>query len=342
MKYNSYSSYSTNVNFIKFIAAVMVILSHSFPLASGTMDNEWFNIITNGQYTMGGVAVCVFFFYSGLLVSKSLEKSTSAKQYFMKRVIRIIPPLAAVVILSTFIMGPIVTTLPIYRYFVDPRTYLYLLNSILILVHDLPGVFENNSYLSTVNGSLWTLPVEAVCYVACFLLFKLKLHKKLPMKILLVLSILFDILFLILSKQMSLGMIYSMVLPVLMFFAGIFYYIFRDSIKMDYRFLIIAILVIIISNFSGTLLLGLYLGFPYILAYTGFCCKRIPELLGNLGKISYGIYLCAFPIQQCLVWSFGGTMNIYGNMLMTLPLSMIVGWFLYEFMEKRLLTHKQK
>lgn len=342
MKTNSYSNYSTNVNFIKFIAASMVILSHAFPLSCGMLNGEWFHLLTNGQYTMGGVAVCIFFFYSGLLITKSLEKNSSAKQYFLNRILRIIPPLAVVVILSAFIMGPLVTSLPLYKYFTDSGTYRYLLNSILLLVHNLPGVFEHNVYLPTVNGSLWTLPVEALCYVACFVLFKLKWNKKLPLKILFCLSVLFDIFMLILSKRVNLGMIYSLILPVLMFFAGIIYYSFRDSIKMDCRYLLAAILLIVASSLTGTLLVGLYLGFPYILAYTGFACRQLPEKVGNPGKISYGIYLCAFPIQQCLVWGFGGTMNIWLNMILSIPLAMAGGWLLYVLVEKRIPSYRPK
>lgn len=290
---------------------------------------------------MGGVAVCVFFFYSGLLITKSLEKNPRPKQYFIHRITRIIPPLAAVVIFCTLVMGPIVTSLPLCQYFANPKTYLYLLNSILLLIHNLPGVFEHNIYLATVNGSLWTLPVEALCYVGCFLLFKLNLHKRFPMKILLCLSMLFDISMLILSKQMNLGMLYSLILPILMFFAGIFFYLFRHDIKMDIKYLLLAISIIIITNITGTLLLGLYLGFPYILAYAGFSCKKLPEKIGSIGKPSYGIYLCAFPIQQCLVWYFGGKMNVYQNMILSVAFAVAGGWILYEFVEKRISSRKQ-
>lgn len=342
MKTNSYSGYSTNVNFIKFIAAIMVVISHSFPLSSGTLAHEWFTLLTYGQYSMGGIAVCVFFFYSGLLVTKSLEKSVDAKQYFINRVIRIIPPLATIILLSIFILGPCITSFSIYKYFTDSQTYLYLSNILLIPTHNLPGVFEQNIYLPTINGSLWTLPVEAFCYVALFFLFKLNFHQKSSMKILLYLSIFFDIFLLALSKQISLGIIYSLTLPILMFFAGIYYYLFRTEIKMNYKYFILAIIILILSNITRTLMLGLYLCFPYILAYTGFACKNLPEKLGNLGKISYGIYLCAFPIQQTLVWAYGGHMNVYINILISVPLSMIVGWFLYELIEKRIPSYKRK
>ena len=49
---------------------------------------------------------------------------------------------------------------------------MYLLNSIMILVHNLPGVFCNNINTS-VNGPLWTLPVEFLCYIMCYLAYKM-------------------------------------------------------------------------------------------------------------------------------------------------------------------------
>ena len=87
-----YDGYSSNVGLIKFIAAIMVILSHAFPLSSGSSDNEWMLWLTRGQYTMGGVAVAVFFFYSGLLVTKSFLKDPKAGKYFGGRSKRIVPP----------------------------------------------------------------------------------------------------------------------------------------------------------------------------------------------------------------------------------------------------------
>lgn len=332
---NSYNEYSTNVNFIKFIAAIMVIMSHAFTLSSGTSTSEWFSVLSRGQCTMGGIAVYIFFFYSGLLITRSLERSLTAKLYFANRIRRIIPPLMVTVVISAVVLGPLVTTLPLSEYFTDSKTYCYLLNGFCVLIHDLPGVFTNNVYVSTVNGSLWALPVEVICYVVCYFLFRWKMNRKLPMKILMVLSVLFAIAVHILSGYVQFGLISAIVLPILLFFAGIVYYVFRDAIKMDWRYFILAVAVILISALTGTLMLGLYVAFPYVLAFAGFGCKRVSEKLGNLGKISYGIYLCGFPIQQSLVWLCGGEMNVYINMLFAIPLSMAGGWLLYEFVEKR-------
>ena len=41
----------------------------------------------------------------------------------------------------------------------------YLYNIILYPIFNMPGVFTNNPYPVTINGSLWTLPVEVFCYL---------------------------------------------------------------------------------------------------------------------------------------------------------------------------------
>ena len=91
---------------------------------------------------------------------------------------RIFPFLWMVIILSVFILGPILTDLPLNAYFTNHVTWLYLLNGLFIPVHNLPGVFENCITMSTVNGALWTLSVEAICYAALFILYKLKMINK--------------------------------------------------------------------------------------------------------------------------------------------------------------------
>lgn len=336
MKTNTYLGYSPNVNFIKFIAATMVILSHAFPLANGSSDKEWFIVLTNNQYSMGNIAVAIFFFYSGLLITKSLEKNSNLKHYTINRLIRILPPLMAVVLLCTFVLGPLTTSLSVSKYFANSVTWRYLLNGLLVLNHNLPGVFENNVYPGAVNGSLWTLPLEALGYIICYIMFHFHLTQEKPMKILMFLAFPCTLAIMILSKYTALGVVYSIVLPVLMFFAGMFYYLLRDKIPMDLKYFILGILIILVTNFTGTLLLGLFIAFPYILAYIGFSCKKLPDFLGNLGKISYGTYLCAFPIQQYLVWYFGGSMNIRLNILLAIPLSMLGGWILYWGIEKKI------
>ena len=166
---------SNNLDFMKFLAAWLVIVHHSFDL--NVSKGEWIKVITGQQLDFGTVAVSLFFLASGLFIAKSMERNQSAGKFFRARFRRVWPPLAAVVVLSV-IMGAFVTTLPLGQYFTNSVTWRYLLNAVFVLRHNLPGVFENNVFGSAVNGALWTLPVEVLCYVGCYVIYRLGLLKK--------------------------------------------------------------------------------------------------------------------------------------------------------------------
>ena len=46
-------NYSSNLQLTHFIAAVLVIVSHSFLLTQGNIEKEWLYVLTNGQMTWG-------------------------------------------------------------------------------------------------------------------------------------------------------------------------------------------------------------------------------------------------------------------------------------------------
>jgi len=80
------------------------------------------------------------------------------------RVIRIYPALVIEVLLSAFLIGASVTSLPLKNYFRDPLFWKYLLNSLGDIHFFLPGVFKNNPVPDLVNFQLWTVPYELFCY----------------------------------------------------------------------------------------------------------------------------------------------------------------------------------
>mgnify|MGYP002776404545 CR=1 FL=1 len=82
----------------------------------------------------------------------------------------IFPALAVLVMATVFCFGPVLTTLPITDYFASSDTWGYLSTAALLVRRGLPGVFVDNPYPQAVNGSLWTLPVEFLCYVSVALI----------------------------------------------------------------------------------------------------------------------------------------------------------------------------
>ena len=150
--------HNNNINALRFIAAFMVIFSHSFVL----VNNELPLIF---GISVGGVAVDIFFVLSGYLIAKSWSRDENILRYFLRRFLRIFPALFVIVLLTIFVLGPLTSNLSPEAYFANPDVYKYLLNAILIRNDYLPGVFENNPYPNAINGSLWTLTIEACMYL---------------------------------------------------------------------------------------------------------------------------------------------------------------------------------
>ncbi len=162
-----------NFNLIRFIAAVAVLISHSFPLSNTGLDDPLINLI---GMSAGNIAVDVFFLSSGFLVTRSLLMSQSIKTFLRSRALRIYPALWVMLLITVFVLGPLITESKIIEYFSDPMTWKYLFrNATMILPakHELPGVFLDNPYGRAVNGSLWTLPFEIKLYIALALLMRI-------------------------------------------------------------------------------------------------------------------------------------------------------------------------
>lgn len=144
---------------LRIIAATLVLITHSYVVLGKPSGDPFERMHLVGLSKMG---VDAFFVISGFLVTLSMLRNRSLSHFCVSRGLRILPGLAVVVVLSVFAVGPIVTTEA--AYFTDLRTWGYLRN---IGIFDqqplLPGVFTVNP-VAAVNGSLWTLPIEVLCY----------------------------------------------------------------------------------------------------------------------------------------------------------------------------------
>jgi len=161
-----------NFNLLRFIAAVGVIITHSYALLNFP-EKDALTQVTNGLLSFSRLGVYVFFIISGFLVTNSLRNDSNLKSFFWKRFLRIFPALAVVLFLTVFIVGPFISTLSYKEYFARPAVYHYLIGGLSLYdtQYSLPGVFKSNPRTGA-NGSLWTLSYEWTCYVllACLIL----------------------------------------------------------------------------------------------------------------------------------------------------------------------------
>lgn len=332
------NKHNNALNAMRFIASLMVIIAHAFTLSQGPKCIDIISQLTNERVGTGALAVLILFFSSGLLVSKSILTRKNNKQYIKNRFLRIFPSLIFIVLLTVFVIGPIMTNYSLVAYFTSVDTYKYLLNMFLIPVHSLPGVFEGNIFSNTVNGSLWTLPVEFLCYMLLLLVFNMKILNKKVVNIFFPVAL---ISFLVINYGSieSLNSIRGYIYPMYMFYLGVVAYMNKDKIVLNTKYALVGLLLLCIITYMGYVDAAMFLIFPYVfltfIYYTFECGVKV----GSLGIFSYGIYLCGFPIQQMLVSFYGGKMSPYINILVSVPMAIITGYLIYYITERPL--HKK-
>lgn len=335
-KLSAFNGKSNNLQLLRFIAAVLVVFNHSFILSTGSSEKEWFVRLTNGQYTFGGLAVAFFFFCSGFYAMRTIStKSGSGLQLVFQRYLRLVKPLIPVTVLC-IVVGCFISKLTLREYYGSWQTGSYLLNGLLILQHDLPGVFQNNIYVSTVNGSLWTLPVEFACFFVCAIGYKLSLlNEKITKFIFLPIIVIAIVLKHALGEGSLVG---AALLPASIFFVGMVYYIYRDWILLSVKWFVVCLAGIVLLGYLGLLEIGMIFLFPYVCAFICFHCKQVSSKLGRLGDISYEMYLWGFPVQQFVIDRFSGSMNSYVNFAIALPVIIVLG----VVMKKIRICYKEK
>ena len=327
-------SRKNNLDIIRFFAAILVAFSHSYPLVQASNDNEPLFVFTK-QTTFGGIAVAIFFIISGFLIPQSFDKSNNLKTYIKSRILRIFPGLFAALAVSAFIIGPLLTSLPISEYFSNPKVYKYFIGITLLpnLSPSLPGVFEANTFGSFVNGSLWTLKFEFLFYIVVALIgvFKL-LNKK------------FVLFYFIVTLLLSLPNINSNLHNLFMlgsyFSAGTLLYLFRHQIKLKRSYVIISLILVLFASKIGLFEASIALFGSYLVIYIGYQQKFVFSSFTKYGDISYGIYIYAFPIQQSIIAIFSSNITPFQNFIISLPIIIICSFLSWHLIKKRALKLK--
>lgn len=327
-----------NFDFIRFIAASLVIYSHAFPLSAGN-DGEILKDITAGQWSFGSLSVAVFFVISGFLISQSYDRKNEPLNFIKARVLRIFPGLIVVILLSAFVLGPIVTTLPIGEYFKNPVTWQYLKSIFPFpLYWNLPGCFENNFYSPSVNGSLWTIPFEIFFYGVVLLLGVSGLLSKKKMSLIgymgfVVLEVFKHQLFPVEGHIFGFPR-YSFIELGLYYFAGMVFYAYRKDILLDKHYAMISFVMLYLNILLGQYTLPFSIFGSYLIMYIAFSKKIRLSNFSKYGDFSYGVYIYGFPIQQTVTHFYGGTMNPYVNMAISYPVTVLFAAASWYFVEK--------
>jgi peptidoglycan/LPS O-acetylase OafA/YrhL len=329
-----------NFDLLRFSLAALVIFSHSFALLSGSNATDPLYRLTRGQIAFGELAVDGFFILSGFLVTHSWTKSPALGTFLLKRASRIYPGFIVVTILTAVLLFPIAYRLPFGSV---PSEVLgrQALSLVTLRAVEPPGAFPQNP-LHAVNGSLWSIPFEAWCYVGVAAVgLAGALRNRKVILALLVGATLASLAFLIWNLNPGgkiLGTIFgwprlwARMLPY--FLAGMVFYVYQDRIRYTTFGAAASLLGLVLASIlpNGWAIAGPWCG-AYLLFWLAF--NRALELNGwaKYGDFSYGIYLYAFPVQQLIIQELrpGNPLVLF---CLSLPASVLMGVLSWHGVEK--------
>lgn len=297
-------SKDNNFNLIRFIAATLVLYSHSFPLtATGGGYEPLFKLV---GMSWGSVAVDAFFVTSGFLIASSFFERKSFLAFIWARILRIYPALILAVLFCALIVGAMFTTYGLSSYLSDPQTHGYILkNSYLLsgVKFSLPGVFADNPYKNAVNGSLWTLPYEIKMYALLALIGSVVVYvqKYLGKPLLKVFFLVMTVIVILLNivYHFQNNTTEHSVRFFAAFFAGASFYLYREHVFLSSKAFLMFGALLLFSSIQQDLFFVVYsLSLPYLLLYLAYVPSGMVRGFNKMGDYSYGIYIYAFPVQQ--------------------------------------------
>lgn len=331
-----------NFDALRLLAAISVIFSHAFLLATGRQDDEPLMILTGGQTILGVVGVFVFFVISGYLVTESWEQTQSLPRFAAKRALRIYPGLAACIVVLTFGLGPMVTSLAPAQYLSAYGTWDFLGANLLLHTdhNSLPDVwFTGGGFGHILDGPLWSLPVEVAMYC---MVAALGATRFLPVPVLLALLALGEIaIFLDASNWHDWDFTGSVLWLLAFFVMGMLLNKLRPRGIFDGRLAALALVGLVLS----VPLKAFILLFPICGGYLVLYLALHPDLpalpAARFGDLSYGLYIYGWPVEQTVLHLRPGT-GAWALFLIALPATAAVAFLSWHLVEKRALRWKPR
>lgn len=326
---------------LRLFLAVTVVYSHSY--AVGGFGVEPLASWSKEAVICAQLGVLGFFGLSGFLVSASFERSRSNLDYLLKRIRRIFPGYWVCLLFTGFVLAPILwvrggNPLSDFPWLGPDSATGYLTKNFFLLIkqHSIGQVLGAAAWPDSINGSLWSLLPEFICYLAVlalgfggaltgcrwlagfgtaavlgyFWLVTIKGGEAFP--------------------AVPAPFAYSKWAPYLAAFSvGVCAQICKDHISFNFKTVIVLMLITLfllkLGGFkmaSPVLVTALVLG-----AGSLFTCHLKTDL-------SYGIYIYSFPCQQ-LLFSFGvADAGVVVFFAASLLVSAGCAWLSWTFIEK--------
>ena len=331
------SGRDNNFNLLRILAAVGVLVSHAYPISLGADAAEPLSIFLGGP-TLGAVSVMIFFSISGFFITRSFAGRRSLLHFMRARALRLFPALIVVLAVTVLVSGLWLTTAePDVFWGAVPE---YILRNVTLFspLYDLPGVFVANPYGPPINGSLWTLNYEVLCYLGVVLAGLAGLLGR---------PRFFAVALLGFAAAYSINTVHplhpridNLMMLGLPFVIGMVFWVWRRVIPLSVPVALVLLACVYLSRQSALIEPVLALALAYGVFVIGYAKSPRLASYNQLGDYSYGTYVYAFPIQQMLAGF--GVVDPLANMTLALPATVFcaaLSWYLIEAPAMRTNVH---
>jgi peptidoglycan/LPS O-acetylase OafA/YrhL len=321
-------------NLLRIVAALCVIISHSFMIPVGAAGVEPLAAWT--PFTLGQHAVNLFFVISGLTLSASLERNPDLVHYAWARFLRIIPPLFAFGVLFTFVAGPLLTSSHLREYFSDAHTWFYPASVLVQFsrAHAPSGIFDHVPLAGDVNNPLWTLKYELIAYVVLAILFSFSFLRR-TSSLLIALAAAFALLVaapLFVDRMHFGSSVYQLGRYEFCFLLGVVAFHFRERISLSARPVIVTFAIVVACHDTVFEPAAYIVLTAHLVIIAGARQYGWLSAISRKSDLSYGTYIYGWPAQQSLVTLIPGigTYALLALSLAIVPLFAIASWHLIE------------
>lgn len=340
-----------SLTLIRLSLATIVVYSHSFEIGGYGLDplKEHFGV------SFGELAVDSFFAISGFLITSSFLKSKSVINYLWKRVLRIFPGYWACLVVIALLICPIIYS--IQNQGIDPTLNLfdnpfldYVKSNFWLRINQsgIKNLFFDHPAQGVINGSLWSLFPEFLCYLLVIFLGRIHFLKERKIYLIFLFIGLFitysshDVILEHFRYTSFYGKIWYLLKLIELstyFISGMLLYLYRCNILFSLNLLIASILCLCLSICFKSYFFASPIVLIYILIGISI---QVPSFgIDKIGDYSYGIYIYSYSIQQTIYFFNQSLPNSLTFFLITLGFTLPFAWFSWVCIEKPCLKLKE-
>ncbi|WP_280666730.1 MULTISPECIES: acyltransferase family protein [unclassified Kitasatospora] len=340
---------------LRLLLSLAVVVAHGRQIGFGLSSPLYEP--SHHQVGLGDLAVCGFFALSGLLITRSAMR-INLRRFLWHRMVRILPGFWACLLVTVFIAGPILARhdgIPLHRYLHDPSgpwAYLQANWSLSWGQAGISGILAHVPIPGEINGSIWSLRLEMLCYLAVAALAATEvLRRNRAVVLLLVLGGWLYLWTIVAGAPQLRSYIYaptpdnwtlpflgaislSQLLPLMVIFGlGALAQLYREQLPVHGSLaLVSAALCVGTFHYGGFTVVGIP-AFVYLVIWCGVSTPRPLTRIGSKVDLSYGLYIYSFIVEQGLVAFHGNRWGLLPYLAIAFTVSLgaaACSWHLVE------------